>query len=434
MGTGMLNEASIDAVNGAKFSGNFVKPLYDSYCFANIPASISYLLTGEGKCALPGDVFEGLPTLYDTVVMFFIDAFGWRFFERYADKYALLRTFAQDGIISRLTSQFPSTTAAHVTCIHTGLNVGQSGVYEWNYYEPLVDEVITPLMFSFAGDKTRDTLKRANIPPEAYFPRLTFYQQLQARGIASYIFQNAAFTPSTPSAVYYKGATVFPYKNLDTGLRMLSRLPGRDKSSPYAGVKGYYFFYYELIDTACHTYGPNSREFEQVVDHLFTTFEKHLSALLGDKKGRTLILMTADHGQIEVDADKTCYLNRRIPGIEGYLRTNRRGKLLVPAGSARDMFLYVKQERLDEAITLLQHHLEGVARVCRVQEFIDQGFFGTAQPSHEFMARVGNVLILPEACETAWWYEYGKFGMHFAGHHGGLTPAEMEIPLFVLAC
>ncbi|HEU0000890.1 MAG TPA: alkaline phosphatase family protein [Ktedonobacteraceae bacterium] len=430
----MLNVASINTVNGARTSANLARPLYDSYCFANIPATITHLLTGEGHSALPADVFAGLSAPFDKVVLFFIDAFGWRFFERFGDKYAPLKAFVQHGIVSKLTSQFPSTTAAHVTCIHTGLNVGQSGVYEWNYYEPLVDEIITPLLFSFAGDKARDTLKRAGVPPEAFFPSPTFYQQLQAQGIASSVFQSAAFTPSTPSDVYYKGATIFPYTNLDEGFTLLARaldpgIAGRDSSRP-----SYCFFYYNSIDSASHTYGPDSRELEQAVESFLTTFDKHLATLLRGQKGRALFMMTADHGQIAVNPGRTCYLNRHIPGIDSYLRTNRRGQLLVPAGSARDMFLYVKPERLDEAVALLQHRLDGIARVYRVQEFIDQGYFGTTAPSREFMARAGNVLILPEPYQTVWWHEYGKFAMNFAGHHGGLTPAEMEIPLFVLPC
>jgi predicted AlkP superfamily pyrophosphatase or phosphodiesterase len=434
----MFNAVSIKAVHGARLSPHLARPLYDSYCFANLPASIAYLLTGEGQHALPADVFAGLPTRFDRIVLFFIDAFGWRFFERYASKYHSLKTFAQQGIVSKLTSQFPSTTAAHVTCIHTGLNVGQSGVYEWNYYEPLVDEIITPLMFSYSGDKERDTLKRAGIPPQAFFPAPTFYQQLQAHGISSYIFQSAAFTPSTPSNVYYQGATVFPYKNLDEGFTLLGRAlemdgratgGGRDKSRPY-----YCFFYYNLIDTACHLYGPDSREFEQAVDFFFTALDKHLSMLLRSRQGNTLFMVTADHGQIAVHASRTCYLNRHIPGISAYLQANRRGRLLVPAGSARDMFLHVRPERLDEAIALLQRSLDGIARVYRVQEYIDQGYFGTTSPSREFMARAGNVLILPEPSQTVWWHEYSRFAMNFAGHHGGLTPAEMEIPLFVLPC
>jgi hypothetical protein len=42
------------------------------------------------------------------------------------------------------------------------------------------------------------------------------------------------------------------------------------------------------------------------------------------------------------------------------------------------------------------------------------------------------VVILPYKNETVWWYEEGTFAMHFRGHHGGLGPEEMEIPLIVL--
>src|SRR5579862_3769938 len=160
----MINTASVQALNDAKFSQSFMRPRYDSYCFANIPATIEFLLTGKQQEMLPLDVFSGLPTRYDRVILFFIDAFGWCFFERYAEKYPFLKTALNQGSVSKLTSQFPSTTAAHVTCIHSGLNVGQSGIYEWNYYEPLVDDIISPLFFSYARDKiSRDTLKRSGI-------------------------------------------------------------------------------------------------------------------------------------------------------------------------------------------------------------------------------------------------------------------------------
>lgn len=423
----MLNAASVQAVSGAKFSQRFVKPLYDSYCFANLPATILFLLTGEGLCALPQDAINRVPTHYDTVILFFVDAFGWRFFERYAEKYALLRAFVQDGIVSKMTSQFPSTTAAHVTCIHTGLNVGQSGIYEWNYYEALVDDMITPLMFSYAGDNTRDTLKRANIPAESFFPRQTFYQALNSRGVTSYVFQNAAFTPSTPSNVLFRGATVLPFKQAADALQAIAQMAPSKRSNP-----AYYFLYMASIDAAGHQYGPDSREFEQAVDAFFRSADHYLADLLARRSGNTLLLMTADHGQIDVDARTTIYLNQQLPGITSWLRTNRQGKLLVPAGSARDMFLYVKDERLDEALAQLQHFLKGRAEVYRTQDLIAQGFFGAGPLSAEFRARVGNVVILPYQHETVWWYEQGRFDMHFRGHHGGLTPEEMEIPLFVL--
>src|SRR5205807_8366039 len=107
-------------------------------------------------------------------------------------------------------------------------------------------------------------------------------------------------------------------------------------------------------------------------------------------------------------------------------------KLLVPAGSARDMFLHVKDERVDEALAFLQKQLAGKAEVYKTQELLAQHFFGPQEPSAEFLGRVGNIVILPYQHVTVWWYKEGIFSMRFLGHHGGLTPEEMEIPLLVL--
>jgi len=38
-------------------------------------------------------------------------------------------------------------------------------VYEWNVYDRGLDALITPLLFSFAGDSVRDALLRAGADP-----------------------------------------------------------------------------------------------------------------------------------------------------------------------------------------------------------------------------------------------------------------------------
>ena len=131
-----------------------------------------------------------------------------------------------------MTSQFPSTTAAHVTCMHTGLDVGQSGVYEWNYYEPLVDEVISPLLFAYAGEKERDTLKRSGIPAEAFFPTQTFYQKLQTRGITILRFSTVNPIHRLPSLILsIKELLFISFKRLSEALSNLIELVIAEHSS-----------------------------------------------------------------------------------------------------------------------------------------------------------------------------------------------------------
>ncbi|HAE58283.1 MAG TPA: phosphodiesterase, partial [Anaerolineae bacterium] len=64
-------------------------------------------------------------------------------------------------------------------------------------------------------------------------------------------------------------------------------------------------------------------------------------------------------------------------------------------------------------------------------DLIEAGYFGP-QVTQRLRERMGNLVILSYRYESVWWYEKGKFEQKYYGHHGGLTPQEMEIPLLAL--
>ena len=386
----------------------FIKPRYDLGGFAGIPNRVKDAFA-SGK--------------YDAVVLFLVDAFGWRFFERFQDA-AFVKRMAKHGRIEKLISQFPSTTAAHVTTIHTGLPVGQSGVYEWYYYEPLVDQIIAPLLFSYAGTKDRDTLKPTGIEPAALYPKGKFYPDLKKMGVDPYVFGLREYTPSTYSNVVMAGAELRSFKTLSEALINLGLLLEK-KTGP-----AYIHLYFDKVDTLCHEYGPNARQTEAEIETFLLIMEHYFDRIFNGKK--ILFLMTADHGASEVDPQTTTYLNTnpRFADFERFLKTNLKGQLLVPAGSARDMFLYIKDDLLDEAQSFLATRLEGKADVLRTESLIANGYFGT-EISSRFRERVGNLVILSYRYESVWWYEKDKFEQKYYGHHGGLTPQEMETILYI---
>lgn len=414
----MLNKKSISDVNRSTFSNEFRKPLYDSYCFSNIPGTIEKLLTGhttEGK--LPDDTTSNKE--YDKVILFFVDAFGWRFFERYQDKYPTLKRFVDDGIVSKITSQFPSTTAAHVTTIHTGKSVDQSGIFEWYYYEPKLDMMIAPLLFSKAGDHERGTLTGI-IEPSQIYPNHSFYEKLAEKDINTYLFQSADYTPTPYGNVVTKGVkNVNAYGNVKSALSDLSNAVIQEDG------KAYYYFYYGDIDGAGHEFGPDSLEFENVASDFFENLEKSFINLVKGQCGKTLMLMTADHGQTNTDPATTIYLNKVLPEIINWTKTNKQGELLVVGGSCRDMFLYIKDEYLGLALSTLRELLKEVAEVYLVEDLIAQGFLGS-NPSEELRGRIGNICVLPFKNNSVFWLEEGKFKQKFYGHHGGLTAEEMD--------
>jgi predicted AlkP superfamily pyrophosphatase or phosphodiesterase len=391
-----------------RMNETFVKPRYDEGGFAGIPTRIETAFASRK---------------YDAVVLFLIDGFGWRFFERFQDS-PFLKRIARDGKIEKITSQFPSTTAAHVTTIHTGLPVGVSGIYEWYYYEPQIDQIIAPLLFSLAGTKERDGLKSIGVKPASLYPRGVFYPALKKRGVDSYLFGMREYTPSTYSSVIMAGLEQYAYKTFSEALVNLNLLLEKQTQPTYIHL------YFDKLDSICHEYGPNSPQMEAEIETFLLIMEHYFERIFNTKK-RVLFLMTADHGQVEVDPQTTVFLNRdmRFSGVERFLKINRYRQLLVPAGSARDMFLHVKEDLLDDAQAFLTPRLEGKADVVKTEYFINQGYFGP-EVSSRFRERVGNLVILPYRYESVWWYEKDKFEQRFYGHHGGLTPQEMETVLY----
>jgi hypothetical protein len=387
---------------------NFAKPCYDAGGFASLPQHILDLLSTNR---------------YDAVVLFLIDSFGWRYFEKFQDA-PFLQKITSAGTVTKLTSQFPSTTAAHITTIHTGMPVGEHGIFEWYYYEPTLDKVIAPLLYSFAGTPLRDTLKPAGAKPSHLYPITNLYRPLKKRGVAASIFQHREYTPSTYSDIVFRGAKAIGYRTLPEALiNLAGKLKG---TKPPA----YFFLYFDRIDAISHEYGPESAQTTAEILVFLMTMERiFLKELTGNSK-KILFLLTADHGQVETDPQTTIYLNREpgFAGVEKYLKNNRIGEMIVPAGSARDFFLYIKEGMLEDAQVFLASRLEGRAEVRKVADLVEKGYFGPVI-SPQFLGRAGDLVILPYEGESVWWYERDQFEQKFRGHHGGLTKKEMEIPL-----
>lgn len=406
----------------------FIAPRFDGYNFSNIPATIPYWLTGQGVPALAPDVLGEYTAQYDAVILFFIDSFGWEFFERRAGDSEFLQLLQKNGRVSKITSQFPSTTAAHVTCIHTGLPVGKSGVYEWQYYEPRLDAVITPLLYSYAGTPQRDQLKNANIKPEELYPKVTLYDGLGQVGVKSFSFGSRDFTPSTYSNVVMRGAELRGFFTLTEALVNLAWQAERAHDPTYL------FFYYGNIDTMCHMYGPDSRQTNAELDMFLYAMDKWFLPHLRAGSNRVLFALTADHGHMAVTPKNTHYLNLQdnARDLLPMLRTDARGNVLPPGGSPRDVFLYVRDEYLGDAHALLKNSLAGYADVVKTQALLDAGYFGALPVVPELLGRLGNLAVLPYESNCVWWYQEKKFEQKYYGQHGGLTPTEMEIPLALM--
>ena len=393
-----------------------VLPAYGGRSFADIPATIVQLLTGDGEGGLDPGVLGAIDRRWARVVLVVVDAFGWSVAERHAD-HPYLRRVAADGVLAQLTSQFPSTTSAHITTLHTGVPVGESGIYEWFQYEPSLDRLIAPLLFSHAGDADRETLRGSSLEPAALYPGRTIYQRLADAGVDSAAVQHAAISDTTFSRSMLRGAAVRRFTAGD------GWVPAAAGSGP-----GYTVVYVDDVDAVGHDLGPASDAHAAAATTVLDGLAE-LARLL-PAGGETLLLVTADHGQVRVHPATTVFVNERRPDLVKHLRRGADGRPLAPAGSARDLFLHVLPDRIDDVVSGLEELLGDTASVRRTADLLAAGVFG--DHGRRLRERIGDVVVLPGPGGTVWWREPGRFEMRFRGHHGGLSPDEMLIPLAAL--
>lgn len=408
----MINTKSLESVHKKTFFG--LRNVDHLYNLNRIPNTIISKFGYEKEKILPTDVFLGSNKTYNTIILFVLDAFGYNQYERLKDHHPFFKWVTGSGVVSKLTTQFPSTTTNNITTLQAGLPVSETGIYEWYIYEPIIDAVYNPLTYRYAY--TKDEVKENY---DQLLPFTTIYEKLPVK---SYIFQLNRFCESPYSFWMRKGSEVISYTSYQEGLERLVDVVNKDERS-------YCYFYIGDFDDACHDFGPDSYEAHKCITDIFNALDKAIKKIKDNQE--VLIMITADHGQVPIDPTKTIYINTKFPEILQYVKRNKIGEYLAPCGSCRDLFLHVYPERLDFVISFLKDKLQDKAEVYPTTELLNAGLFGD-NPSQRLLERLGNIVILPNDNLTVFWYEESKFQVKHLGMHGGLTSTEMEVPLLVL--
>lgn len=434
----MINEPSLAAVRAQTDSTTgAVHPLHRQYGFAGLPWSIEQMLTRahpdrtlgsslvHADKALANDCFPDEGEGIERVILLFVDGFGWEQYARHCERSSFLSRVTDAGVVSKLTSLFPSTTCAHVSCVHSGLTPAESGLYEWFQYEPSLNAMIAPLLFSFAGDRERDTLLTEGHSASMFFRSQTVHERLAAKGVASFCVTPEAFTPSPFNDAVCKGSEGRPYGSLRGGLQDVISLANNNTAPQYI------HYYFGDVDKFSHLHGPESDETANTIETFFTAVDEQLVPNL-PQDGRTMVLVIADHGMATIDPAAAVYVNERCPNIVDALARDRDHRPLAPAGSPRDLFLHARPDCVDDLVRELGQALADVANVYATSSLIEKGLFGPVPVSEAFAQRIANVVILPFDDLAVWWRESGRFSVRHFGEHGGLSAREMEIPLLAL--
>ena len=411
---GMINEGPLQRFE--PLAGGLIKPIYADYSFGNIPNTIHYLLTGEHVGPLlPKDCFGGEYPRPEKVVLFFVDSFGWQFWREHQDRFRTTRRIIERGVLTPISALFPSTTAASVATLNFGVLPAVHAMYEWNIYVPAYGEVIQSLPFCPLGPRVVDAcLTKGYDPYNLMTVRQTVHQRLAKHGVRSIQFTHRKHMTAAFNLIAASGAEVVGHGTLAEALVQL-----KDHLAQVSG-KAWLNFYWDSIDGIAHVHGPGTSYHAAEIASFWQTFDHVFHDVNAPD---TIYLFVADHGH--VDARESIYINQRIPTLSEWLRVSPTGNPIYPNGSPRDLFIHVKQDRIEEALALLRHHLADIALVLAVEAALEEQLFGPHPIGAELRRRLGDIVVLPYTGYFVSWFERGLMENRARGHHGGLTAAEL---------
>ncbi|MHB1830527.1 MAG: alkaline phosphatase family protein [Candidatus Micrarchaeaceae archaeon] len=356
------------------------------------------------------------------VVLVVLDGFGYRMWIDSDKDKGFFGKIAQKGIMMPITTVFPSTTAAAITTINTGLSPLEHGLPEWVLYFKEVKMIINTIPFTSYMSEKRSNLLDLKINPKILYDGRTVYENLSEEGVACHTITRKALINSAYNNVIKRGSNSHPYLYPEDAVIILRKLIESEKGHAYINL------YIENIDSITHTYGPFSEESRAEISAISNTFKTQLLDKVDNKAAKeTLVIVTADHGHTGIDPNTVIYTNDD-KRLASFLATDRGNKIL-PTGSPRNFFLHINKKDTGNAYKYLNSKFEGAAKTIKSDDAIASGLFGVGTPHKKFRHRVGNLIILPKDHEAIWYEHVKDRKHHYLGYHGGLSKNEMLIPL-----
>ena len=389
-------------------TNDFIFPEYNGKNFINIINSIKHNFGINDGITLENKKIKKILLNKEKVVFILVDAFGWKFYKSVREDSKFFKEIRKRGIEEKITSQFPSTTTAHVTSVITGKDVSTHGFFEWFTYDSKINEVFTPFLFDYEGK-------------EEILPKDNLFKELKENGVCSTIITPNYINNSYYSRELFKDGKVKGYDSVEEMFDILLQGIKKDKG------KNFYYIYYPQIDSIGHEYGMSSYKAYFEINNFIKALDNFYNNVLDKGVNEGIFILSADHGQMEIK--DRIYLNELIPNIDEYMLKDSKGKSIVPVGYNRDMFLYIKKEFEIYVYELLKEKFKDKGEIYVVKDLIDKGVF--INPSETFLSRMGNIVIIPYDGYGVWWFEKGKYEISLKGSHGGLTKDEMEIPLLI---
>ena len=323
---------------------------------------------------------------YKHVVLLMLDGLGQAQLGELPAK-AFLRRHWQRSI----SSVFPPTTVAAISSIETGMTPAETGWLGWSQWFEELGRVAD--MFSGRDSLREDEYFHRPSPGPAYLPKNFIWEDVTGAGQAQgHCLMN--FGPG-----HYKNP-----RDMTRRLLHIGQKPGRQ----------FTYCYCHEPDYTLHDHG-SSRKSRHKVRQLNRTCSK-----LAQKMRDTLLIVTADHGHIDISNYMTV---DEHPALLDTLRC--------PVDiEMRAMGCRVKPGREDDFIIEARAAFGSDTEILSRDDMLRLKIFGNLDDKKSYprlLERMPDFLLLPPPGAEI--HRSGREG--FKSSHGGSDPREMEVP-FVL--
>ena len=355
----------------------------------NISATFNKMLGNSTEISTLPKLEKYLKKNYKNVIFIILDGFGIHPISVNLDKNNILRK----NVVTTLTSVFPSTTTNATTTLMSADYPFNHGWFGWAIYFEEINKVIEVYRAKdyYTQEVINPNYSRNRLPFEAYYRK-----------------NYSDYTVNTVFADF-----------INDGKEKNNHYPYTSRKEMFENIKNcclkdgkqFIYSYHSDPDSTMHDYGVKSKEAKNVIEEI-SAYVEDLHKSLDD----TLIVITADHGHVDIDGYIDIYNNTELMNC---LKTPM---YLEPRATA----FRVKEDKKEDFKKIFNKCYRKDFKLFGVDYLVKKGVFGPINNKNRDL--LGDYIAV---CKTNKQFIFSASSNKFKGHHTSLTK-EMLVPLIII--
>ncbi|MXY46562.1 MAG: alkaline phosphatase family protein [Chloroflexi bacterium] len=390
-------------------SGELLHPVSDAISivdFANALHSVMGVPNIPEPLSERAAQIKGLIGEPKHLVMALADGFGMNFVEALDHD-----SFVRQHIAAEMRTVFPSTTPIVLTTIATGHWPATHSVIGWFQRLREIDAVSTIIAYQRTADKK--ALSELGVSAETAFPvpsRMGKTDRHALHIMPEHIVATAYSNYWTGYIKQHGYNADHPQQAIEMVIQAV-----RNSNRPTS-----VYIYLPQVDSAAHEHGTwhaTTMQTASVVDRLLATLADALPS-------NARLVVTADHGHLDAPPDRTHIIEKQdelLKLCDGPF-----------TGDQRAIYADVSDTNMGAFRAAIHDRFGDDFLVLTAQEVKECGLLGAASLADETRRRMRKALVMSTGDAVLDYratLDESRFPL--LSHHGGLTPAEIRIPLVI---